>query len=318
LSASTQSWTSFSLEADVMSLGLDLLVWVAVGAIGGFLVVISAVAVGNALRRRQREAALVRGAKSAPPRTRAVPRVDTDTRATSDAGESGVGATSSSQMLPGKLVIGYVTVSGRPGEDDASASAIADWCARSGCELLEVMRDADEGPSLERPGLRSALQDIVAREATGLVINDLECLSHSIIDLGALMAWFRDGGATLIVLDLDIDTSTPEGSHVANTLIALSVREHERIAAGTRRGLARGRASGHPTGRPAVSHQPELVARIAAMRAGNMTLSAIADRLNAEGVPTLRGGKKWRPSSIQAALGYRRPGRRDRLPGPHA
>jgi hypothetical protein len=39
-----------------------------------------------------------------------------------------------------------------------------------------------------------------------------------------------------------------------------------------------------------------------------MTLQAIADRLNAEGVPTLRGGKLWRPSSVQVALGYRRPG----------
>ena len=48
--------------------------------------------------------------------------------------------------------------------------------------------------------------------------------------------------------------------------------------------------------------------RIAAMRAAKMTLQAIADELNAEGVPTLRGGAKWRPSSIQATLGYRRRG----------
>jgi hypothetical protein len=41
-----------------------------------------------------------------------------------------------------------------------------------------------------------------------------------------------------------------------------------------------------------------------------MTLQAIADQLNAEGVPTLRGGAMWRPSSVQAALGYRRPGTR--------
>jgi hypothetical protein len=38
-----------------------------------------------------------------------------------------------------------------------------------------------------------------------------------------------------------------------------------------------------------------------------MTLQAIADELNAEGVPTIRGGKQWRPSSVQAAAGYRRP-----------
>jgi hypothetical protein len=43
------------------------------------------------------------------------------------------------------------------------------------------------------------------------------------------------------------------------------------------------------------------------MRAQGMTLQAIADLLNTEGVPTLRGGAKWRPSSVQAATGYRRP-----------
>ena len=33
---------------------------------------------------------------------------------------------------------------------------------------------------------------------------------------------------------------------------------------------------------------------------------AIADALNAEGVPTVRGGAKWRPSSLQSVTGYRR------------
>ena len=42
------------------------------------------------------------------------------------------------------------------------------------------------------------------------------------------------------------------------------------------------------------------------MRAEGMTLQAIADRLNEEGVPTVRGGAKWRHSSIQVAAGYRR------------
>jgi hypothetical protein len=46
-----------------------------------------------------------------------------------------------------------------------------------------------------------------------------------------------------------------------------------------------------------------------------MSLQQIADQFNAEHVPTLRGGTQWRPSTIQAALGYRRPPR-DRVPAP--
>jgi hypothetical protein len=41
-----------------------------------------------------------------------------------------------------------------------------------------------------------------------------------------------------------------------------------------------------------------------------MTLQAIVDDLNAAAVPTVRGGALWRPSSIQAAVGYRRRPRR--------
>jgi recombinase len=114
-----------------------------------------------------------------------------------------------------------------------------------------------------------------------------------------------------------VDTSTPVGHEVAATLIALGDWEHERIARRTRSGLTEVKASGRKVGRPSLRDRPDLVERITAMRSANTTLQAIADQLNAEGVPTLRGGAMWRPSSVKAALGYRRPGTRgarDQLP----
>jgi DNA invertase Pin-like site-specific DNA recombinase len=218
----------------------------------------------------------------------------------------------------GKRVIGYVTVPADPGahETSASSDAIRAACVRAGWKLTEVVRDRENGRILERPGLRYALERIASDKANALVISELQHVSRSIVDLGALMAWFRDTEATLIALDLRIDTSTREGYHVASTLIALSDWERERIASRTRNGLAELRALGQPTGRPAVSDRPELLERICAMREAKLSLRAIADQLNAEQIPTLRGGKEWRPSSIQAALGYRRPGPRDHLPSP--
>ncbi len=56
-----------------------------------------------------------------------------------------------------------------------------------------------------------------------------------------------------------------------------------------------------------VKDQPALQQRIAAMRESGMTLQAIADTLNGEGIPTVRGGARWRPSSVQTAAGYKRP-----------
>jgi DNA invertase Pin-like site-specific DNA recombinase/peptidoglycan hydrolase-like protein with peptidoglycan-binding domain len=219
---------------------------------------------------------------------------------------------SRSRMQPGETVIGYVTVASdsQRNEADVAVHRIEEACQVAGWELAEVITDRESGRGLERPGLAYALEQIAEGKARGLVVSDLRRLSRSIVDLGALMEWFRDARAGLIALDLGVDTSTPAGHEVAETLITLGDWEHERIARRTRSGLAEVRASGRPTGRPAVADRPDLVQRITAMRGANMTLQAIADQLNAEGVPTLRGGAMWRPSSVQAALGYRRPGTR--------
>jgi DNA invertase Pin-like site-specific DNA recombinase len=294
-----------------MSVGLAWMVWLVTGAVAGFVAVLSAVAVADARRRRDSSP----GAPALPPGTT---RVRVGRASSGGTARDAAPQAGASRLSHESAVVGYVTIAADApaGEEGPAAAVIEARCRRFGWTLLEIVRDRDEGSSLHRPGLRYALERITDGEAEGLVVDDLQRLSRSIMDLGAVMAWFRDADATLVALDLDIDTSTPEGQQVATTLIALSARNHERIASGTRRGLAKGRAEGPPRGRPAVSHRPELVQRIAAMRARNMTLSAIAEQLNVEGVPTLRGGKKWRPSSIQAALGYQRPGPRDHLPSP--
>jgi DNA invertase Pin-like site-specific DNA recombinase/cell division septation protein DedD len=226
---------------------------------------------------------------------------------------------STSRLAAGAPVMGYVTVSADAARSQADEPArlIEEACERNEWELVEVVTDRENGGSLDRPGLSYALERIAEGKARGLVVSDLRRLSRSIVDLGALMEWFRDAKAALVALDLGVDTSTPGGHDLAATLITLSEWERERIARRTRSGLAAVRASGRSTGRPAVADRPALVERITAMRGARMTLQAIADQLNAEGVPTLRGGMMWRPSSVQAALGYRRPGTRsprDQLP----
>ena len=172
---------------------------------------------------------------------------------------------------------------------------------------------------LDRPGLNYALREIADGRAHGLVVSDMQRLARSIVDVGALLEWFRDAHATLIALDLDLDTTSELGDRVAGTLMTLGTWERQRVAARTRTGLARVRAEGQSTGRPSVADDPELLGRIAGMRQNGMTLQAISDQLNDEGIPTMRGGAKWRPSSVQAALGYKRPSARnpkDQLPSP--
>jgi DNA invertase Pin-like site-specific DNA recombinase len=282
-------------------------------AVGAALLALTAVPFALLAGARRRRRGRPAPGRRTPARGRSEERfrkVEQAARAPTDVGRL------SRPVRVGRRVIGYLTVPADPRSQEASASedAIRAACGRAGWKLTEVVRDRENGRILERPGLRYALERIASDKANALVISELQRLSRSVVDLGALMAWFRESGATLIALDLRIDTSMREGYHVATTLIALGDWERERIASRTRNGLADLRAIGQPIGRPAVSDRPELLERICAMREANLSLRAIADQLNAEGVPTLRGGKEWRPSSIQAALGYRRPGPRDHLP----
>jgi DNA invertase Pin-like site-specific DNA recombinase len=138
-------------------------------------------------------------------------------------------------------------------------------------------------------------------------------------ELAELLEWFRDAGASLVALDVGLNTGTARGDELATMLIALNSWHRELIAERTRDARARVRAEGRTWGRPSVSDRPELFTRITQMRSQGLTLQAIADQLNAEGVPTTRGGRMWRPSSVEVALGYRRPTARGaRAPLPSA
>jgi Resolvase, N terminal domain/Recombinase len=155
----------------------------------------------------------------------------------------------------------------------------------------------------ERSGLARALAHISPGEAETLFVPRLSTIAGSLGELVGLFDWLDAAGAHLVAADMRLDTATGAGRRS----VAL-VREIERW----------GREpddSRRARGRPGLRAGSPLVAeRIAHMRESGMSMGAIAAALNAEGVPTPRGGAEWRPSSVQAALGYRRP----RPPAPGA
>jgi peptidoglycan hydrolase-like protein with peptidoglycan-binding domain/DNA invertase Pin-like site-specific DNA recombinase len=210
-------------------------------------------------------------------------------------------------------VLGYVRVRDYQGSNGDAvrvhAEAIDLACEARGLRLIGVVRDreSDNGKIAPRPGLSHALERVAAGEATGLVVARLEHLTSTAVELGALMEWFSKRDARLVAADLQLDTGTDSGRRAAQTLTSVSRIERDKLAQRTRKGMAAAQADGRPISRSAVSDRPEVRIRIAAMRAEGKTLQAIADALNAEGVPTLRGGVMWRRSSVQAAAGYKRP-----------
>jgi DNA invertase Pin-like site-specific DNA recombinase/peptidoglycan hydrolase-like protein with peptidoglycan-binding domain len=213
---------------------------------------------------------------------------------------------------PGPRVraLGYVSVPhDRPLEAaaGAQAQAIEAACAARGWAFIAGVREPEpaNGKGLERPGLSHALARLERGEADCLVVTELARLTRSAAELGELLDRLGRARVRLVVLDLEIDTDTNSGQLVAKALAMVSAWERQRLSERTRKGLAAARQRGN-TGRPAVSDRPELVERIITMRASGMTLQAIADALNDQGEPTVRGGTRWRPSTVQAALGYKR------------
>jgi peptidoglycan hydrolase-like protein with peptidoglycan-binding domain/DNA invertase Pin-like site-specific DNA recombinase len=206
--------------------------------------------------------------------------------------------------------LGYVSVPPEGALEPATGPqvrAIEAACAARGWTFVGGVREREpaNGKGLERPGLEHALGRFQRGEANCLVVAELRRLTRSVVELGGLLDRLGRAGVRLLVLDLGIDTGTEGGHLAANALTTVGGWEHEWLAERTPKGLAAARARGS-AGRPAVSDRPELVKQITTMRARGMTLQAIADALNAEGFPTVRGGTRWRPSSVQAALGYKR------------
>jgi DNA invertase Pin-like site-specific DNA recombinase len=207
--------------------------------------------------------------------------------------------------------IGYVSADDVARIDDPElkhqAAAIDDFCARRGWELVTLVRDVQpaKGRALDRPSLGYAIERLDRADNSALIVTELARLCRSVADLGEILDVLLQADACLVSLEPEIDTGTGFGRAAARVISAVSEWERARREERARKGLAAARAQGAV--RPRI--KPELKRRIVGMRTAGLTLQAIADELNDEGIPTARGGAKWRPSSVQSALGYKRPSR---------
>lgn len=66
--------------------------------------------------------------------------------------------------------------------------------------------------------------------------------------------------------------------------------------------LAQARRQAPRRGRPAGKAEaaPDVAARVLGMQKAGLSYAEIARRLNADGVPTARGGRQWWPSSVRS------------------
>lgn len=184
---------------------------------------------------------------------------------------------------------------------DAQDATITAALAARGWELVAALVDEGRsGATLNRPALTDALDRLDRGEADALVVAKLDRLSRSVLDFASITERAKRRGWAVVALDVDVDTATPTGELVANITSSVAQWERRIIAARTSEAMQAMKARGVRLGRP-VELADDVRQRIATERAAGDSLRAIADRLNAEAVPTARGGR-WYASTVRAVL----------------
>lgn len=184
---------------------------------------------------------------------------------------------------------------------DAQEAAVRVECERRGWELVRIATDAGaSGKSLaQRPELERGIDALDRGEADAIVAAKLDRLSRSVLEFAALMARASRRGWRIVVLDVNVDTTTPSGELVATVVAAFAQYERRLIGQRTRDALAAKRAAGVVLGRPRTL-DPAIRARIVAERAAGRSLRAIAADLTTQGVSTAQGGARWHASTVKA------------------
>lgn len=207
-----------------------------------------------------------------------------------------------------KRALGYVRVSTAEQANSgaglaAQRKAIRDECEHRGWELVEIVADEGySGGSLKRPGVQGAFERLDAGDADALVVAKLDRLSRSLLDFAGTVARAESKGWAVLSLDYDLDMTKPTGKLMAHMLASFAEFERERIGERIKEALAalppeRRAKVGRPRQLPA-----KVATRIRNLRSRGHSLAKIAERLNADEVPTAHGGKKWHASTVKGVL----------------
>jgi len=119
-----------------------------------------------------------------------------------------------------------------------------------GFDVVEVIEDdGQSAKSLDRPGLQRALAMIEAGDADAVIVAKLDRLTRSVVDLGRLIdRHFGKGGAALVSVSEQVDTSTATGRMILNVLTSVSQWEREAIGERTADAMRHKRARLEYTG----------------------------------------------------------------------
>lgn len=169
---------------------------------------------------------------------------------------------------------------------------------------LHVAHMTDPGASgrkmTNRKGLQRALALLDGHEADVLIAAKIDRVSRSTTDFARLLDHSEKKGWKVVVLDVEVDTTTAAGRLVVEVVSAAASFESRRMGERQKAAHAVRRSQGKRAGQaPILSDEIRL--RIGREHDEGRSLNGIARKLNDEGVATAKGGR-WHASTIQHVL----------------
>lgn len=205
----------------------------------------------------------------------------------------------------------YARVSTQMQVQDGMSLAAQERTLRQAAELagfnsVELLREEGRsGKSIKgRPVLRDALGRLASGDANALFVTRIDRLARSTQDFLTIVDHAHKYNWRLVLLDLNLDTSSYQGRFVVTVMSALAEMERGIIAERQKdihkdrrdRGLVWGKDLG-----PKQRISDEVRKRIIEENSKGVSLRGIARILNNEGVATAYGGK-WSASTIKYVL----------------
>jgi DNA invertase Pin-like site-specific DNA recombinase len=153
-------------------------------------------------------------------------------------------------------LVGYLRVSSECQEDNTSLAEqerrIRAYCDAFGHELVTVYKEVGSGKDTEnRPVFQAALER-VRTEVDGIVALKLDRIARNCRDVLTLVEdVLQPNKKALVLLDLNVDTSTPTGKMILTVMAAVAELEraqiHERMQGGRK---AKASSGGYAYGAP--------------------------------------------------------------------
>jgi DNA invertase Pin-like site-specific DNA recombinase len=201
---------------------------------------------------------------------------------------------------------------------DRQIENLRTYCERQAWKVAYEDTDRASGMKGEaaRPALAHALTLARRGEIGAICVTRLDRLGRSLRNLIDTADELRRLGVDLVVLDMNIDTTTPGGKFMFQIIAACAEFQRDLYAEAAAEGQARARAAGKHCARPPEPVQPAAVEEIERLRAAGYRWKLIPAALAERGwkqwgrviksTGRTRADRPWPVSSLKAAYNRNR------------